>query len=69
MLNLRRRASVIWQNVLHTMIGQSLGRYEIVAELGRGAMGIVYKARDPIIERHLAIKTLRADFPEDQRAL
>ena len=68
MLNPRRWMAVIWQNVHTTMIGQSLGRYEIVAELGRGAMGIVYKARDPIIERHLAIKTLRADFPEDQRA-
>jgi serine/threonine protein kinase len=41
-----------------TRAGKRLGRYEIDAEIGRGAMGIVCRARDPKIDRVVAIKTI-----------
>ena len=43
---------------------KKLGRYEIVRELGKGAMGVVYEGRDPNIGRRVAIKTARRDVLE-----
>lgn len=44
----------------------TLGRYEVISELGRGAMGIVYKGRDPKINREVAIKTVNFDEVEEK---
>jgi len=42
-----------------------VNRYEVERTLGRGAMGIVYLARDPLIDRKVALKTLRLDVGAD----
>jgi serine/threonine-protein kinase len=48
---------------------QTLGKYEIRRQLGRGAMGIVFEGWDPVIKRLVAIKTVRLpDPPTDETA-
>src|SRR3974377_1873394 len=46
--------------------GLKLGSYEILAPLGAGGMGEVYRARDPKLERDVAVKVLPEDFLEGE---
>jgi serine/threonine protein kinase len=48
---------------------KKLGKFEIIAKLGQGAMGVVYKARDPFIDRVVALKTLTTSLSSDPHHL
>jgi hypothetical protein len=46
----------------------SIGRYEIVERVGRGGMGVLYRGRDPVLDREVAIKVMLADLSDDDEA-
>src|SRR5262245_57159193 len=49
--------------------GSRLGRYEIVGPLGAGGMGEVYRARDPRLDRNVAVKVLPAAWADNPERL
>src|SRR6266571_5374746 len=48
---------------------KKLGKFEIMEKVGQGAMGVVYKARDPLIDRIVALKTLTTGLSDDANLL
>jgi serine/threonine protein kinase len=51
--------------VFGILVGDRLGRFEILGALGAGGMGTVYRARDPQLRREVAIKVLQTAFSGD----
>jgi len=52
---------------MNDLIGKNLGRYHIIEPLGQGGMASVYKAFDTSLERHVAIKIIRADIDTENQ--
>ena len=54
--------------MLNDLTGSTIGRYQLIARLGRGGMGEVYKARDTALKRPVAVKRLIRSLSEDENA-
>jgi eukaryotic-like serine/threonine-protein kinase len=60
---------IIGPPAVHDSPGSRLGRYELCAELGRGGMGIVYRAYDPLLKREVALKRMLIEPFQSPEAL
>ncbi len=62
-------SSLIMPPVQDMMIGKTLGCYKVVEVIGRGGMGIIYKAHDQWMDRTIAIKMLHRHLVDDEQAV
>ena len=50
-------------------VGQQLGRYRIEGKIGAGGMGSVYRATDTLLDREVAVKSLRVELAGNEQLL
>src|SRR5215471_6384890 len=62
-------ARVLVEEKAPSLIGQKLGRYELLSLIGAGGMGEVYRARDLALKREVAVKVLPSSFSQDVERL
>jgi serine/threonine-protein kinase len=53
------------RNLPPSLVGQTIGNYKVVEQIGEGGMGVVYMAEHPVIGRKVAIKLLHTSFAHD----
>src|SRR5205814_1810372 len=68
-----RRTSDVLAHIIYVILalapGARLGAYEVIAQIGAGGMGQVYRARDTKLERDVALKVLPEAFTNDSDRL
>jgi predicted Ser/Thr protein kinase len=56
------------QTTSHPRLRRKIGRYTVVARIGKGGMGMVYRGRDDVLEREVAVKTLTVEGTLDEES-
>jgi len=50
---------------MNTALPEKIGRYQVLERVGKGGMGVLYRAFDPVLDREVAVKVMLADFTDD----